>query len=189
MVLFSRNFAKFKIISSKFRVSRNFENAVSQPPYVWGIKRLYSLLLTSLCRLLSLPYLQPIISSRGKKQELNNFPGKWGWVTWFLTSWSGYYFPGNWGWVTGFLTSGSGYLVLCELGLVNLILGLVILFLWIGLVNLILDFLVWLSVSSELGWLTWFLTSGSGSVQTFVVSGPTPLSPHQRLHTHPPPCH
>ena len=27
-------FAKFKIISSKFRVSRNFENAVSQPPYI-----------------------------------------------------------------------------------------------------------------------------------------------------------
>ena len=27
-------FAKFKIVSLKFRFSRNFENAVSQPPYL-----------------------------------------------------------------------------------------------------------------------------------------------------------
>ena len=30
---FSSNFAKFKIILSKFCVSQNFDNAVSQPPY------------------------------------------------------------------------------------------------------------------------------------------------------------
>ena len=30
---FSSNFAKFKIILSKFRVLRNFDNAVLQPPY------------------------------------------------------------------------------------------------------------------------------------------------------------
>ena len=30
---FSSTFAKFKIIWSKFLVSRNFDNAVSQPPY------------------------------------------------------------------------------------------------------------------------------------------------------------
>ena len=34
MVLFLRYFAKLKITSIKFRVSRNFENAVSQPPYL-----------------------------------------------------------------------------------------------------------------------------------------------------------
>ena len=33
-ILFSRNFAKFKIVSLKFRILRNFENAVSQPPYL-----------------------------------------------------------------------------------------------------------------------------------------------------------
>ena len=42
----SRNLAKFKIISSKFCVSLNFYNAVTQPPYVgveeegegeWGV--------------------------------------------------------------------------------------------------------------------------------------------------------
>ena len=30
---FSSTFTKFKIILSKFLVSRNFDNAVSQPPY------------------------------------------------------------------------------------------------------------------------------------------------------------
>ena len=34
-MLFSQNFAKFKIFSSKFRVSRNFLNAVLQPPYLY----------------------------------------------------------------------------------------------------------------------------------------------------------
>ena len=33
VILYSQNFAKFKIILSKFRVSQNFKNAVSQPPY------------------------------------------------------------------------------------------------------------------------------------------------------------
>ena len=35
---FSSNFMKFKIILSQFRVSRNFDNAVSQPPYV-GVEK------------------------------------------------------------------------------------------------------------------------------------------------------
>ena len=33
VILYSQNFAKFKIILSKFRVSQSFKNAVSQPPY------------------------------------------------------------------------------------------------------------------------------------------------------------
>ena len=39
MNLFSQNFAKLKIISSKFRVPRNFVNAVSQPPYTLSARR------------------------------------------------------------------------------------------------------------------------------------------------------